>query len=315
MLKGHFCDILTDSWGYVRWCSGWRPNLVVQECDLLLAALMKRQPGMSGILYWAVGGGESAWDSAPLVPSPATSQLTRELARQSLAPGQLSYINGAGAPSAVPTNRLEITAEFHGDDLVSSGFLSLREFGLFGGDSTNEPDTGLMIDYVVHPRIDLSQGLILRRRVRLTFDNSAPSHVSPGAIAGFRASLPATAIDGVGEEYGDQLNAGGVVSIGDLVQVDPLAAFGDIPAVRLREFRAKARLVMGLRLDLSPFAALAQYSVSNVLLERPDTLAQIINAPGVTPGVVARLQEQLGVLQIALDEDQLQRVTISGLTQ
>ena len=174
------------------------------------------------------------------------------------------------------------------------------------------------MDYVIHPRIDLSQGFTLRRTLRLNFASGVPSDgisVPDGepTFAGFGASLPVVAIDGVGEDYAGQLAANGVATLGDLVRINPLSSVEDIPMVRLREFRAKARLVLNLRVNLAPFAELAERDVSGMLRESPESLAVDAGDNRATSEDAARLQEQLAVLQIALDDAQLQQVTLGEL--
>jgi hypothetical protein len=312
-IKGIYRDELTDTEGRVAWRSGWRPNVIVASCDRLLAALMKREAGVQGILYWALGTGDAGWDASPPEASPAASKLATEVARRQLLPEQIGYVDQSGAPSAIPTSRLEITAEFRGDDLAPETLVPLREFGLFGGDATLAADTGLMVDYVIHPRIDLGGGLILRRTVRLSFTSGAPLDGGDGFPISFGASLPVIVIDGVGEDFGAQLSASGVATLGDLVRIDPLASVGDIPRVRLLEFRAKARLALGLRVDLAPFVRLSDRSVSDLLRERPELLAHAARDRRVTTKDAVRLQEQLAPLQIAFDDAQLQQVTLGQL--
>jgi hypothetical protein len=285
---------LTDSQGQVYWDSGWRSNLVVQNCSLLLAALMKRQEGMQGILYWAVGAGKKEWDA--LSPSPRLSD----------SPDQIVYLDDAGEPSDRPTNCLEATAAFRGEDLVSNGFQPLREFGLFGGDATGEPDSGFMVDYVIHPRIDLSLGDTLSRKLQLTFASGA---VQPEPLAGFGAALPVSSIGGIGRAYASALREQGIYSLGDLIEADPLRPVGDIPPAKLREFRAKARLVTRLRVSPTSLAPFVGRNVSRFLKARPEDLVR----PGTTLERVERLQEALADLQIALDDAQLQRITLGDL--
>jgi hypothetical protein len=309
LAKGCYHDVLTDSQGRVQWEGGWRPNLIVQPCNVLLAALMKRHRRVRGILYRAVGEGEKDWDA--LCPSPrlTTTQLTTEIARQALSPDQIVYLDDAGEPMeppSTPSNCLQVRAEFKGEDLVSNGFQPLREFGLFGGDATEAPDSGFMIDYVIHPRIDLTPEATLKRNVRLTFTTGI---IEPEELAGFGAALPVSSIDGVGDAYASALGEGGIHSLGDLVEVDPLRPVGDIPPVKLREFQAKARLVMRLRASPASLELFADRNVSRFLRERPGDLA----GPGVTPERVQRLQEALADLQIALGDAQLQRIMLGDL--
>ncbi len=109
LVKGRYQDILTDSQGRVRWNSGWRSNLIVHDCSVLLAALLKRHRRLRGILYWAVGEGKKEWDA--LCPSPrlSDSHLAVEIRRQ--APDQILYLDDVGKPSRTPTSCLEVTAD------------------------------------------------------------------------------------------------------------------------------------------------------------------------------------------------------------
>lgn len=309
LIKGCYHDALTDSHGRVQWQSGWRPNLIFQPCNVLLAALMKGHPNMGGILYWAVGAGEDDWHSNPPSPLVTTSQLTREVGRKALTEEHIVYLDYADKPMdppSTPSNRLEITAIFKGEDFVSNGTQPLREFGLFGGDATEAPDSGLMIDYVIHPRVDLKPETILSRKLRLTFASSGMEEV----LLGFGAGLPIASLDGVGDTYARAFSKWlGIHTLGKLVEVDPLEPIGDIPPVKLREFRAKARLVMRLHVSPASLVPFADFSVSHFLRQQPEDLA----SQDVTPDMVQRLQEGLAVLQIALDDAQLQRVTLGDL--
>ncbi|MGA1870550.1 MAG: hypothetical protein ACMUJM_18600 [bacterium] len=174
LLRGKYRDIITTAKGTVQWKSGWRSNLIVDKCSVLLAALMKQDEAMGGILYWAVGEGQKEWDLQAPAPSLTISQLTKEVYRQSINVAQIIYIDQNEQPSQTATDRLEVTMEISGEDIISDGFQSLREFGLFGGDATVNPNSGLMIDYVIHPRIDLTSSTRLLRTVQLTFTTGIP---------------------------------------------------------------------------------------------------------------------------------------------
>jgi hypothetical protein len=305
-IKGYYHDSLINR-GHVQWNSGWRPNLIVHECNVLLAALMGRQPDLQGILYWAIGEGEEDWDD--LYPSPqlTSSRLAAEITRQALAPEQIIYLDGAGEPSEAPTGHLEIAAEFKGDDLAPNGWQSLREFALFGGDATAAPDSGFMVDYVIHPRIDLSPGATLKRKLHLIFEHGAVRQEE--ALVGFGANLPVNSVDGVDAIYAGALQEHGIYSLGSLAEIDSLSAVEGIPPIKLREFRAKARLVMRLRVDPVLIEPFAEYNVSHFLQEAPKSLVR----PGVSSDSVMYLQEALANLQIALDDVQLQGITLADL--
>jgi len=226
LLKGSYCDILTDSNSRVLQNSGWRPNLIVHTCNVLLAALLKRHKDLKGILYLAIGEGENNWDSSRPAPLPTTTRLAKEVSRNKLVEGQILYLNAAGQ-SETPTNQLEITTLFKGEDFASDQ--PLREFGLFGGDATDDPDTGYLIDYVIHPRVDLTRTMTLTRTVRLSFTAGGVPGGEPTVFGGrFGAGLPVASIDGIGDEYAAKLGENGIHSLGDLARIDlliPLAAY------------------------------------------------------------------------------------------
>ena len=302
LLKGCYRDILTDSHSRILWNSGWRPNLIVHNCNVLLAALLKRHKDLKGILYMAIGEGENNWDSSRPAPLPTTTRLAKEVSRSKLVEDQILYLDAAGS-SETPTNQLEITTIFKGEDFTSDQ--PLREFGLFGGDATGDPDTGYLIDYVIHPRVDLT------RTVRLSFTAGGVPGGEPTFFGvSFRAGLPVISIDGIGDEYAAELGENGIHSLGDLARIDSFNPVGSIPQARLGEFRAKARMVMRMEIDMTPFIALADSRISNILSERPEILVEV---SGIIPEMVKQLQEELAILHIALDDAHLQSITLGEL--
>lgn len=308
-IRGHYRDILTDRRARTRWDSGWRSNLIVQNCNVLLAALLKRQEGMQGILYWAIGQGDGAWDSSCPSPSSGDSRLCKEVARLALAPDRIVYLDDSEQAIASPSDCLEISAEFSGATFARGGSQPLREFGLFGGDATDQPDTGFMIDYVIHPCINLTPDWTLHRKLRLAFGAVA---IPQEYLTGFGSTLPVSSIDGIGPGYASDLLAQGIQSIGELGEIDPLQSLRNIPPVKLREFCAKARLVTRLHVNPAPFAPLAERSISSLLSERPEVIVSGLGG-GVTLGLVTQFQDELAMLQIALDDTQLQHITLGSL--
>ncbi|MBU4261450.1 MAG: hypothetical protein KKC76_06155 [Proteobacteria bacterium] len=309
MLKGYYNDRLIDGQERVRLDRGWRANLIVEGCNRLLAALMKGQPDLGGILYLAVGEGRKEWDGAVPHPQPATTRLSTEILRRPIAAEDIIFLDSAGQPSATPTGRLQISIELTLADFPANGLQPVREFGLFGGNATAEANSGLMINHVIHPRIDISDGLTLRRTLRLDFSHHAAREKIPGLGAG----LPVRSIDGVGEFYGQALASAGVNTLGDFLTIDPQAVPDIVPGVKLLEFRAKARMVMGLTVGLTTFAALSHLSISQLLTENPQTLAAMPGTFTITADMVTELQEELMPLQVALDDQQLQQMTLGSL--
>lgn len=122
-------------------------NLIVLDFSKLVCALLKIQPGYTGLQYWAIGSGESSWDDLTTADRAAKSntglhQLYNEVARTSIV---MDFITADNVVTSSLTNRLEIRATF---GLSISG--SIREFGIFGGNATSAKNTGKMIDHKAH---------------------------------------------------------------------------------------------------------------------------------------------------------------------
>jgi hypothetical protein len=135
-LTGAYRDRLASG-GAVVSDRGWRANRIVSDCNRLLAALMRGRGGLQGILYLALGQGEAGWDGRSVAAPAGASTLAREWLRRPVAPGDIRFIDALGDPVEAPTDRPEIALTFNGADLIESGYISLREFGLFGGDATD----------------------------------------------------------------------------------------------------------------------------------------------------------------------------------
>ncbi len=310
MITGRYRDVCHDAQGHQIWDSGWKNNLVVQSCNFLLAALMKRETDISGISYWAIGTGNPDWDNR--IPSPGftDTQLFNEVARVPLALSQIVYIDNENEVSESTTDRLEITATFNADALGFEDAHPLREFGLFGGDASETLNSGFMIDFIIHPPYDLIAGRTLTRKIHLTFTNT--TRLQDG-LTGFGAALPVISIDGVGRRFSAALGAAEVNTLNDLLNLNPLSPIGNMPMVKLQEFRAKARMVLGFRTDLSPFMPLAEQNISSLLQANPETLSEEVASPLVTPESILQMQEALARLQVALDDRILQEMTLQDL--
>ena len=66
----------------------------------------------------------------------------------------------------VPSSKLEITVNILSGE---ANGLSLREFGLFGGTATIAFDSGEMVNWIVHSRIDKDSSLEISRVIRIEF--------------------------------------------------------------------------------------------------------------------------------------------------
>lgn len=310
--NGIYRDLLTGPGGRELYRSPWRRNKVVADCGRLNAALMKGDRKMRGILFWAVGAGWKRWDGNLPVPSPDDVKLAREVTRQPILVDNILYIDDDDKPSRTPTSRVEVTAVFKGSDFASEkpGRRVLREFGLFGGDATQKADSGLMIDYVVHPRIDMHEDLTLTRKLRLDFGRGFEQQPRP---LGFGTGIDVVHIDGIGEVFGKTLVQRGIRFIDDLLKIPHWETIGTIPRIKLVEFCAKARMVTGLAVDLSSFGALGSLNVTTVTGENPEKLLEMTRSTILTLEDIVDMQHRLSALQVALDDGFLQKLTIMDL--
>jgi len=269
-----------------------------------------QESAFSDDIYLALGEGLTAWDGETIHPRRSDVRLARETTRMIIRPEQMRYLDEQHQTSDLPTTCVEVTALLSGDDI---GAMTLREFGLFGGDATSAADSGLMIDYVIHPRIDLAPGLDISRTIRLYFTfNSSAQHEAVETLA----DLPVISIDGVGEEIAVQLEGYGIRTLADIIGIDPLVPLPGIKPVSLREFRAKARMAVYLRItSLVLFEALGERTISSILLTRPEEIASETNRPEVTAEIAALFQQELAALQIGLDERVLKKFTIRQLLE
>jgi hypothetical protein len=148
---------------------GWRSNVIVDRCRLLLAGFM-RGSDVKGVGFLAVGRGDPGWDALdPGHPAASVSALTDP--SPAIVPVQavdMAFLDFGGNVSATPTPRLQVTVTLApGTPAPGGGETSypLREFGLFGTFGAE----AYMIDYVRHPVIHKAPGDTLVRTIRLVF--------------------------------------------------------------------------------------------------------------------------------------------------
>lgn len=173
-LGGKFKDILYTPEGKLSEIRDWQSNTIVNRCLDLVANLLENQAGIEGILYLALGEGTEEWDENPPEEDSSTTHLVKEIFRKKIDPTrQISY--------SEETKVLTINIELDAEEAVGT----LREFGLFGGDATNDPNSGFLINYKTHPKIDKTSPRILKRTIQLTFAPTAfRPEVRPTADAG-----------------------------------------------------------------------------------------------------------------------------------
>lgn len=310
-ISGYYQDTISNANGKPGWDSGWRSNLIVQNCDILLAALMKRQQGMQGILYLAIGEGKESWDTTPEDPSSAATTLFAELIRFELSADQIAYVDGAPGPG----NTLEITVPIAGSDVITDTTQPLREFGLFGGNATAQTDTGYMIDYVIHSRIDLTAEVTLIRRIQLHFQNAGGEALwEPTVVVRESAlgNLTIEHLDGVGSAYATQLSDAGIATIQDLATAEAATISVELPAMKLVELQAKARLLLRTASQITPVSGLFDCSAWDVIATPTQ---ELIAQSGAPANAVEQLKDQVCNLQLTLDNRFLQETKLKDLTQ
>lgn len=168
-IRGIYRDRLLDPEGRLISDSGWRKNLIVLPCRVLLAGFLKNETAL-GIQSLQVGRGSAAWDTTPPpLPDPNNTDQLVDTAPFTipLAKLKVDYLDSADSVVATPTNRIQITATLGPGEPTPAGSrpFPLREFGLFG--SLN--GVARMIDYIRHPLIEKDGAVSLERKVRLIF--------------------------------------------------------------------------------------------------------------------------------------------------
>ncbi len=105
-MQGCYRDRVTDQNRRVEWDSGWRSNVITHTTWPVVAALLRNDPSMHGVLFCGLGTGEEAWDRAPPAPGSATTRLRAERERHPFAAGDCGYLDARGTRARQPTDRL-----------------------------------------------------------------------------------------------------------------------------------------------------------------------------------------------------------------
>ena len=145
----------------------------------------------------------------------------------------ITFVDERGADVKEPSPNLEVQLVFEWPEEQ----VTLREFGLFGGDATAQAGSGVMINHVVHERIDLQPRQRLTRELRLLAravggGRAALAQAPPHWIADADAHV----IGGVGPRIAGVLADKGIETVDALANVDPQAGAG-LPRVPLIELR------------------------------------------------------------------------------
>ncbi len=171
-IRGIYRDLLYDKDKRLLHDSGWRSNLIVLRCRILLASFMMNENPL-GIQQVKIGKGDAAWDETqPAAADPAT---TTDLVDTDpfiipVADLTLEYLQPNGEPVTNPdqkTKYVQVTMQLDPGEPppVSDSVYPMREFGLFGELNGEE----YMLDYIVHPLIEKHKLASMERKVRLLF--------------------------------------------------------------------------------------------------------------------------------------------------
>lgn len=113
------------------------------------------QEADAGILWLAVGSGNSSWDNNPQSPATTTTKLVNEVGRFKVSSSNIKFVTQGSNPdedviSENPTNLLRISSE------VILPESEIREYGLYT-DGASTADSGKLYLYGTNPLIRLNQ--------------------------------------------------------------------------------------------------------------------------------------------------------------
>ena len=143
-------------------------NIIVNTSSLLIARLLKdSSEPQNGIAYLALGSGSEDWDAATLLdpPAPTTSQtrLLREFYRKAIDSSTFVHPQ-TGEPTSSITNIVDYCVTFGEGEAVGP----IVELGLFGGDGTDEINSGTMFNWLTFPVVSKTSRMVINIIVRIT---------------------------------------------------------------------------------------------------------------------------------------------------
>lgn len=172
-IRGIYRDILRTPDNKVISDSGWKSNIIVDRCRVLLAAFMSNETTL-GVKKLKIGTGLEAWDTTTPAPTANLTALTDSSPfTKTIGTSDIAYLDDRDEQVTGPTNRIQVTVTLaKNEPAPPSGQSSypMREFGLFGS-YTDSAGTAhdYMIDCIRHPVIHKDPSASLERIVRLYF--------------------------------------------------------------------------------------------------------------------------------------------------
>lgn len=141
---------------------------------LHLAGLVKSEPQGRGTFFMAMGRGQPSWDRKPPPYERNTQQLVDEVMRKVVGLEDAHYLDEMRQETEIPSARLQFRSTF----AAGEGEGTLRECGLFIGGG-GESNSGTLLSYFIHPRIEKESDSTLQRRVQIDL---TPHSSGPGQI-------------------------------------------------------------------------------------------------------------------------------------
>lgn len=127
-----------------------------------LATCLKNEGSTEASFSIAIGRGQTTWDRTLPVYDRGIEQLLDEVIRKPISPADINYLDESGRPSETAAPRLQIQMDF----AAGEGEGTLRECGLFFNQE-NGPETGVLVSYFMHLRIEKGPGMSLQRSIQL----------------------------------------------------------------------------------------------------------------------------------------------------
>jgi hypothetical protein len=145
-----------------------------------LASALKSAAGSGTGLYIAVGVGDPGWDRGAPPYRRDIGALLAEVARKAVGPTDVQYLDELGTEVPIASPRLRIRTVFE----PGEGEGALRECGLFGGGASTRSDSGLLLSYFMHARIDKGPSMNLARAFQLDLRAYPAGGVQPTRYLG-----------------------------------------------------------------------------------------------------------------------------------
>jgi hypothetical protein len=149
--------------------------MLTNLCYTQLAVLLRNACQQNAGLYMAIGAGQDEWDLNPPTHQREIIALNSELVRKAVSFESMTFLDGNNQVIESESPRLRIQVDF----LPDEGEGTVRECGLFIG-ADQHPDSGILLSYFMHPRIDKNSQMKLLRRIDLDF---TPRSSGPGQVA------------------------------------------------------------------------------------------------------------------------------------